>query len=320
MAEENIVIIIHGGVRRFVLATAAINAIKRPHAGGRIVLITSKECEEMARLLPGIDELIIDPLPRLLEIPLWREMTRIIKSLRPAFIYDLQRSWRTNTYFRLLGRRKPQWSGSISWCSHPLPPRVESRLHEYDVLKEQLLSAGVEEEHITHPDISFLHGGASLAPDLQQYTQRNYAMIYPGGSKNDNYRWPYEYFADICNELKEAGVTSLLIGDASDAWICDTIATQCDSDLVVDICGKTSLRDVALLAAGASFAVCNDGAPSQIIHYSDCRQVMLYCSLSPAPYVMARGRNVRLLSDDDLRNIDPQEVMNAVDRWLHVQL
>ena len=195
--HRRILVIKHGALGDFVLATGPFMAIRARHLADTVVLLTAPELADFARLSRLFDEVWTDPRPGPFAPGEW---LRIVRLLRQGFdrVYDLQTSDRSGWYFRLMGRPRPEWSGIARGCSHrhDNPDRV--RMHTVDRQAEQLAIAGIP--HVPHPDLSWAEADVSRFGLL-----RPYALLAPGGSAHRQAkRWPAANYAALAGRLAAA--------------------------------------------------------------------------------------------------------------------
>jgi ADP-heptose:LPS heptosyltransferase len=81
------------------------------------------------------------------------------------------------------------------------------------------------------------------------------------GGSHRRKRWPVERYLEVCRYLvSEYGANLLLVGSASDSAAASQIAKELRS-AVIDVCGKTTLRQTAALLQNCRLYVGNDTAP-----------------------------------------------------------
>jgi ADP-heptose:LPS heptosyltransferase len=81
------------------------------------------------------------------------------------------------------------------------------------------------------------------------------------------------------NEARGAGLVA--IGSAEDAPLVAELRGCLDPIPVLDLCGRTTLRQVAALAVESDLVVSNDSGPLHLASAAGCRVVGLYTCTSP---------------------------------------
>ncbi len=138
-----ILVIKHGALGDFILATGPFAAIRRHHRRARLTLLTTARYEDLAWRLGHFDAVWVDRKPRLHQLREGFLLRRRLHSGRFMRVYDLQTSQRSSFYFRLVGRPRPEWSGIAPGCSHPHANPARDRMHVIEIQAEQLAMASI---------------------------------------------------------------------------------------------------------------------------------------------------------------------------------
>ena len=119
-----------------VLAFAAMQRIRKAHAGAHIALLTTPPFEALARESGLFDEIWTDGRPKglLPEIAMLRRLRRA----KFSRVYDLQTSSRSSRYFYGLLPKPPEWSGIAFGASHPHANPNRDQMH---TLERQAIKA-----------------------------------------------------------------------------------------------------------------------------------------------------------------------------------
>ena len=306
--DARILVIKHGALGDWVLATGCFAAIRRHHRSAHITLLTTPAFADLGARCPWFDAVWTDERASVLARPLdWLKLRRRLIDGEFARVYDLQASDRTGYYFRMLPRRRrPEWSGTVGGCSHPLRnPRWASR-HSTAVRAEQLGIAGIED--VPAPTLDWLDEGIdALVPPGP------FSLIVPGGSAHrPEKRWPAERFAGLARLLAEEGRPPVLIGTDAEASILAGIAREVPG--AVDLCGRTSLAQIAALARRATCAVGNDTGPIHIAATAGCPTVVLFGAASDPTCSAPIGEAVTILHRVPLASLAVDDVIDATRR------
>ncbi len=288
----------------FVLATAAFQAIRAHHRDDHVTLLTTAPFAELARASGYFDQVWIDSRPRPWQVGAWIGVVRGLRGGGFARVYDLQHSDRTHLYFRMFGRRRPEWSGVAPGCSHPhADPRRDS-MHTLEREAEQLAMAGIGEAPA--PDLSWLDADIGrLRPD------GGFALLVPGGSAHrTGKRWPAAGYAAVAKWLAGRALRPVLIGAAAERAVLADIAGRCSAAL--DLCGQTSFAEVVALARAAAGAVGNDTGPMHLIAVAGCPCVTLFSAASDPALTAPRGPAVNVLERPSLADLGADEVIAAL--------
>ena len=306
-----ILVIKLGALGDVVLAFQAFADIRAHHPGARITLLTTGAFAGFLEDAPWFDEVSVDRRPGWWDL---RGVLRLRRALRGFdLVYDLQTSGRSSRYFWLAGR--PAWSGIAAGASmlHANPGR--NGMHTVERQRDQLAVAGVPAGPAA--EVGWLvsgvedgaGGGAWVAGTSPAITDC-YALLIPGAAPHrPGKRWPVGHFAALARVLEAGGVTPVVVGAASEGVLAAEILAGCPG--AVDLTGRTSLRALAGLAAGAAFAVGNDTGPMHLAAAMGCGGVVLFGADSDPALTAPRGR-MRVLRAERLADLAPERVAAAL--------
>lgn len=303
---RNILVIKHGALGDVILAQGPFQAIRAHHGDARIVLLTTRPFATFLEKSGLFDEIWIDERPKIWQLSKLIPLIRKLRRGKFDRVYDLQTSTRTNSYFSFFPkRRKPEWCGVAKGCSHPHDSPLRTKIHTIERHIDQLKVAGID----TVPPVDF----SWAMTDISRFSlPAKYALLVPGGSAHrPEKRWPAIRFAEIATYLHEQGITPALIGGKAEAEAIATIKDACPTAL--DLSSKTDFGDIASLGAGAVLAVGNDTGPLHLISAVGCKTVVLFSRASDPNMSRPRGRDVRVLREDDLADLSLEKVIGELD-------
>ena len=303
---RNILVIKHGALGDIILAQGPFQAIRVHHGDARIILLTTKPYAAFLEKSGLFDEIWIDERPKLWQLT---KLIPLIRKLRRGNfdrVYDLQTSTRSTSYFNFFPRRKkPEWSGIAKGCSHPHDSPLRTKVHTIERHMDQLAVAGINE--VPTPDFRW------AMTDIEKFDlPPRYALLVPGGSAHrPEKRWPAIRFAELADYLNTQGVTPVLIGGKAESVAIETIRNACPD--AIDLSARTELGDLASLGAGAVLAVGNDTGPLHLISAVGCKTVVLFSRASNPHMSRPRGRDVRVLREDNLADLPLNRVIGELD-------
>ena len=306
--NERILVIKHGALGDWVLATGCFAAIRRHHRSAHTTLLTTPAFADWGARCPWFDDVWIDGRPSLLAKPLaWVSLRRRLIDGRFRRVYDLQTSGRTGLYFRMLPRRRrPEWSGEVAGCSHRHRNPRWASMHTVAVRAEQLAIAEIAE--VPAPTLDWLDA------DIDRLAPPNaFSLIVPGGSAHrPEKRWPAECFAALARNLADSGLPPVLIGKNAEAAILAGIEREAPRSF--NLCGRTSLDQIAALARRATCAVGNDTGPIHIAATVGCPTVVLFGPASDPKRCAPCGEAVTVLRRVPLASLPADDVIDTVQR------
>lgn len=289
-----ILVIKHGALGDLIQALGPCAAIRAHHPESQITLLTTPPFAEFLRPAPYFDHIKTDDRPSWTRPMAWLSLGRWLRSGDFARVYDLQTSSRSSQYFRMMGNPKPEWSGIAPGCSHPDPDPGRETAHTVDRQAGQLRGAGIRE---TPPsDLSWVSAGV-----VEFALPQRYALLVPGGSAHrPAKRWPH--FAGLAQRLAGDGVTPVLLGTEAEAAETQAIAGQVQG--AIDLTGRTSLAQIAVMGRGAALAVGNDTGPMHILAVAGAPSLTLFSAESDPARCAPRAPQARFLRMPDLKDLD----------------
>ncbi len=298
---QQILVIKHGALGDLILASGAMKAIRARHEQARITLLTASPYDKLMAPCPYFNTILIDPKPKLWQWSKIKTLKTLLQSQTWEWVYDLQTSQRTTTYFPLLRTR--YYSGLSPKGSHPHLTPERTSLHTLDRIAQQMRLAGIDETPA--PDVSWLeedHPARQASDKL--------ALLIPGGAPHrPAKRWPAEHYAELAKQLISKGYTPILIGTKAEEAILESIAAA-DSK-IINLIGQTSFAQIATLARAAKYAVGNDTGPMHLIAATGCPSTVIFNTSESKPEKSApRGEAVTILQSDDLSSITTETVFN----------
>ncbi len=89
------------------------------------------------------------------------------------------------------------------------------------------------------------------------------AILCPGSVNSRAKRWPAERYAELCDRLRDAGITVALIGSAAEIDVSNEVCARAEHPPLL-LTGKTSVAEVVALISIADVMVTNDTGPAHI--------------------------------------------------------
>ncbi|GAN68256.1 glycosyltransferase family 9 protein [Acetobacter orleanensis] len=299
---RRILVIRLGALGDFVQSFGPFQAIRTAHPDAHITLLTTTPFVELARLSPWFDTVECDPRLSWGNLPALLAFRQALRGYDR--VYDLQTSSRTARYYALAGRPK-------TWCGHVgRSPLAHANLWRNDMhtrtrQRDQLRRAGIAD--VPAPDTRWL---ADLGPHLEG----PYGLIVPGASPHrPAKRWPVRRYAELATRMKDLGLRPVVVGSKAEQPLAAAITQACPQAL--DLTGRTTLPELAGLAARAQVAVGNDTGPMHLAALMGCRSVVLFSADSNPALTAPLGRAPRqvcVLCVRDLATLSVNRVAAAL--------
>lgn len=291
-----------GDLAGFVLAFGAFAAIRRHHPDAHIVLLTSAPFRDLAAKSGWFDEVWDDGLPN------WshpRDAWHLAHKLRRSgvdMVYDLENTPRTARYRVMMS---DVWGNKAPWSRGAAGQSNGSTEHIVEQHARQLAEAGIAA--MGRPSLSWLTAGYKGRFGLDS----GFVLFAAGGhQRRPADRWPADRFAELARRVAVEGRRPVLVGAASDADINRKIAAA--SPEALDLTGKTSLFDLAVLAAHADAAIGNVTGPTHLIAAVGCPTVAIFHDRPDQGNNCPRGRLVVLMRNANLAELKVTEVAAAL--------
>lgn len=299
-AVRRILVIKHGALGDFILATGPFRAIRAHHPEARLTLLTASSFERLGSDCGCFDDVWIDDRPRPHQVAALFRLRKRLLSSRFDRVYDLQTSDRTGWYYRLFPPPRPEWCGIAAGCSHLHDNPDRDRMHVIDSQVEQLRLVGIDS--VPRPGIDWLE-----APVSGFGLPEEFALLVPGGSpRRPGKRWPAARYAALARRLSERGLAPVLIGADAERDVTAAIADRCKD--AIDLCGRTSLAQLASLCRCARVAVGNDTGPMHVAALAGCGTVVLFSRDSDPALCAPRGAGVVVVRRERLEDLSVDEV------------
>lgn len=182
-------------------------------------------------------------------------------------------------------------------------------MHTVERQKEQLQMAGID----SVPGPESIADLAGLDAPIEKFDLKgDFALLVPGGAAHrPDKRWPVENFAELAKDLAARGVAPVLLGGPAEAEAMDAITAGCPQ--ARNLCGQTSLLEVAALARRAALSVGNDTGPMHLIVAMGCRSLVLFSYASDPDLCGQRGAEVSYIRKPRLDEVGVDDVLWGLD-------
>jgi lipopolysaccharide heptosyltransferase I len=269
-------------------ALPALNLMRRRWPQAHLSWLIAPACVGIVQGHPQIDELIRFERGKLASF--WRSPATL------ADVFGLARNLGQRRFDLVVDLQGLFRSGWLTWCTrapvrigfadaregaalaytHKVPVR-RLECHAVDRYRSvaQTLGCGSEPvRFVFATDDADRQYVAAMVPP-------RYAVLSPGTNWATK-RWPPEHFAALARPLRERfGLESVIAGGPTDTALGRQIAAEAGSG-VIDLTGRTNLRQLVALLEGAELVVANDSGPMHIAAALGRPLVAPYGPTSPA--------------------------------------
>jgi ADP-heptose:LPS heptosyltransferase len=265
---ERIAVVKLDHIGDLLLATPVFEALRRFCPKARIAAVVGSWSESVLKNNPFVDEVVAYDAPwldrdeRSLD-PIVRGNNRAAVARLGAAGYDLVvnlRSDQLNVYFAsLMGSRyllshdnESAFAGLITHGGE-CPPGLHALAQHVQLLSR----IGVE-----------VKGRPRLFPadDDRVWAERTvpagpvWIALFPGAGFRLK-QWPEDRFVELARRLRKMGLALLVVGGKAEAAVAARLERACGA---LNLCGKTTLQQLACVLNRASLLVSNDSAPVHV--------------------------------------------------------
>jgi len=298
----NVLVIKHGALGDFILATPAMQAIRVHHTNDHITLLTTLAFADMARKTGWFNEVMIDERPKLWQPFGILKLAEKLRSGNFTRVYDLQTSERSGRYFHLFPVvKKPEWVGIVKCGSHYQSNPGRIKMHTIERQRDQLKIAGIEYQGLL--DVSW------LSADISRFALPDkYAIIVAGCSAHrPQKRWTKSGIAELARFLLSRKITPVFVGTKSEEFLLDEIAAEVPGG--INLVNKTTIAELAELGRGAVIVAGGDTGPMHLIAATGCPALVWFSGYSDPQLAAPRGGKVKIMQRENLADLGSEEVI-----------
>jgi ADP-heptose:LPS heptosyltransferase len=310
---ERILILKFGALGDFVQSIGGFQQIRAAHPNAEITLLTTPPYAELARATGLFDLIETDGRPSTFNEQL--ALVRRLRRRRYKRVYDLQVTSRSTRLFYWFLPFPPAWSGISVGASLRQTRPDRKTLHNLDKLADQLHVAGIAPAYKLGEGPAPSMAWAAETAEGRDTTPEQfglsapYALLVPGASPvKPEKLWPIERYARLARDLARRGIQAGVVGAKTEAPLAARIIEEAKD--AVDLTGRTSLVQLAVLGSKAALCVGNDTGPTHLIAYSGAPGAMLMSRVTDPAHCGPRARMVSL-KVDDLKDLSVEAVIEA---------
>jgi len=304
---SNILIIKHGSLGDLIQANGAIKDIKEFYENRKVLLLTSAPYSIFMSECPYIDGVIIDK-----KLPRWNlfflyNLKKLLSKYNFSKVFDLQNSNRTRFYRNFI-LKNLEWSSSLDtlesgqskkdFDSHPVLDRMELQLNK----------SNIPTKYIKNVDLSWAK--EDLSKLTQQYTNRDYILIFPFCSKkHQKKKWPF--FKDLAARIRREYKNnySVMVAPGPNEL---REANELNVKVIMNDGQPINIKMLISLIDGAKFIIANDTGPAHIASHLKKNGLVLFGSHTSAKKVSIENSNFKALSVKNLADLDIDTVMREM--------
>ena len=304
---SNILVIKHGSLGDLIQANGAIKDIKEFYHNRKVFLLTSAPYSIFMSECPYIDGVIIDK-----RLPRWNlfflyKLKKLLSKYNFSKVFDLQNSRRTRFYRNFI-LKNLDWSSSLDTLESGQSKKDFDTHPVLDRMELQLNKSNIPTKYIKNVDLSWAK--EDLSQLTQQYTNRDYILIFPFCSKkHQNKKWPF--FKDLTARIRREYKNnySVMVAPGPNEV---KEANELNAKVIMNDGQPINIKMLISLIAGAKFIIANDTGPAHIASHLKKNGLVLFGSHTSAKKVSIENSNFRALTVKNLIDLDVDTVMQEV--------
>ncbi|MFQ6008831.1 MAG: lipopolysaccharide heptosyltransferase II, partial [Candidatus Zixiibacteriota bacterium] len=255
-----------------IMALPMINEAREAHPGATVVVLAPKHLAELFEHNPAVDEIICIPSEYVHGL---KAVMKIKEMLAPCDFdigYVLPPSFGSAAAFKLGGVKERIGyitDGRRLLLSKPLPlPTPLNSTHRSELYFNLLRRATGADLDFTRPKLFLndedLQHGRQILSDLGLGSTDRFAVI-AFRAVAESRRWGTENYTELVKVIiTRFNLKVVLMGSTDDKRVGEDIAASAGTKKVINIAGKTTLREAAAILSNARFFVGNDSGPAHL--------------------------------------------------------
>jgi ADP-heptose:LPS heptosyltransferase len=137
-----------------------------------------------------------------------------------------------------------------------------------------------------------------------------FVVVAPGAADSAK-RWPRERFVELCRRLQGRDLKIVLVGDQNDKKIAEEMTGELKQG-VLNLCGRTDLRQLAGILKRCELAIVNDSGTMHLASYLDRPVVAIFGPSNPRLYGPWSRKSCFVQRGSDISTVNVEEVLEAV--------
>ncbi len=255
-----------------VMALPMINEVREAYSGSSVTILTPEHLADLFQGNPGIDAIVKIPSTHVHGLLAVVKIRDIIAPLHADIGYIIPPSFGAAAGFKLAGVKErigyiADGRRLLLTRQFPLPAPLNSQHRSvtyFDLLRR---SVGRELEY-SRPKLFLTEDDSRHAETMLSgfgLTPNDRYLIIAFRSVAESRRWGTAHYIDLARMLTaQYDIRVLLLGTSDDVRSGDEIAASVASKHLINLAGKTTLREAATIIARAQLFVGDDSGPAHL--------------------------------------------------------
>ena len=289
-----------------IMALPMVGETREAHAGSRVTVLVPEPLAELYRDNPAVDEILTVPREHVHGTIAVFKIRDLIAPRRFDLGYILPPSFGAAAGFKLGGVK--QRIGYIAdgrrlLLTKPLPlPTPLNATHRAETYFNLLRRGAGKELEFVRPKLFLSEADTDQADSILSGFGGSVAdrfLVMAVRAVAESRRWGTANYLELAKTvIARHGVKVLLIGTEEDRREAETIAAAAGPGEVIDLCGKTTLREAAAILSRATAFVGNDSGPAHLAAAVGIPLVVLSGADDPAETSPISSRKTVLRRDE----------------------
>jgi lipopolysaccharide heptosyltransferase II len=267
--------------------TPSISALRHSNNDAFIGVMAHPRCREMLEDNPHIDRLILFD-ERTTHKSLVKKISFILelKKMRfdTAISFHRSMSKMLIAYIAGIKRRIGYHTKKRSWMLTDAVKDKGLSVHRVEYFLNILKTAGIDaydNDYVFRLPDGIAAETDIILKDMGIFEKEKFFVINPGGNWVQK-RWPALNFAGLCRYLYSAYKIKILVTGAKKDIALGAQIKTLSGEYTINMCGKTTLKQLACVMKRAKAVISNDSGPMHIAVSQNAPTVALFGPTSPA--------------------------------------
>ena len=339
LSNFKILVIKFSSAGDIILSTAALRALREKFPAGRykISFLVGEDCKDILLRCPYIDELLVCDLKHKDKgIKGFLAIAHSLLKNNFDMVIDLQNNRASHLLaflsacIRRYGYQNAKFGRLLNYGIADYKLALDPVSHQFKILHS--LGIDLRDSHLelwpTAEDELYIDNllNAAWLSESQKIVGINISASPRWSSKT----WPAEYILKLCEELGFQDIRVVFTGTQDDAAYANMLANTVSSSKIINLCGKTTINQLAVLIKKCAVYLSADSAPLHIASAMKTPFVGLFGPTDPKRHIppsetcIVIDKNLkcspcykpRCSKKRCMKSISPQEVLEAIKKLL----
>lgn len=289
---DRILVIKFWGMGSMIMTDYLIRSVKSARPGAKITLLTLESNREIVKLLGSADVIETLDISQGLVAILFNIFSMLWRTFKAKYdvVFDLEYLTRFTAIVAFASRAPVRVGfyarGFYRGNFHNRKAPFNSYWHVRDNFLNQASIVGLRG---TEPKCLSINPGDDGRAEANKLLEelnvtKRYIVLNPNaGETSLERRWPPDRFAKLADKAYEKwGIPSLIIGAKKERDVAQSVVNATANGKAINIAGRTSIRGLAAILAGAGAVVTNDSGPIHLASHAGAKVIGIFGPETPA--------------------------------------